>query len=262
MEPVPSRNTEATLDPEWAGALAPSASLVVYAGPDSRNTSMVYDVNEAIGRGDVDILTDSFAHRENSEPDLVVEAYDRAAEMGAALGITVISAAGDSGKPDTPCASPYVTCVGGTDMEMRNGAIVAETAWDETGTGDSETFSIPWWQMSVVPRGTMRAVNDVAMPGGSYYWVYYLSDWQIYAGTSFAAPTFAGLMAVVDSARADAGLPMAGYLNPILYTDTGVQAAFHDVTSGGTRPYTADAGWDYPTGWGSPDAQALAAALP
>lgn len=72
--PVPSRNVEATLDVEWSGAMAPGADLVVYAGPDARNTSMVYTFNEAIARGEVDMISDSFAHREDSEPFLVEEA--------------------------------------------------------------------------------------------------------------------------------------------------------------------------------------------
>ncbi len=262
MEAAPSRNPEATIDVEWSGALAPRASMMVYVGPDSRNTSMVYTFNEAIGMGEIDVLTNSFAHREDSEPYLVEEAYHQAAEMAAALGITVFAASGDSARPDTPCVSPYVTCVGGTTADIQNGELIEEWAWESSGSGDSENFTIPYWQVGVVPRGTTRAVSDVALPAGNVYWVYYLGNWQAYAGTSFASPAFAGLFALVDQAREERDLPPAGFLNPLLYTEPAVYGSFNDVTQGSTSYHRAGPGWDYPTGWGSPNVDVLAEVLP
>ena len=261
-EDAPSRCTESTLDVAWAGGIAPGADLIAYVGPDSRNTSMVFNFNEAIGRGEVDILSDSFAHRQDSEPWRVEEAYHQAAEMAAALGITVTAASGDSAKPDTPCVSPYVTCVGGTTMAMSGDSIAYEYAWEYAGSGEADNFDAPYWQWDVLPTATRRGVNDVSAAAGSAFWVYYLGTWQIYAGTSFASPIYAGLMAVVDSKRLDEGKPHMGYLNPVLYSDAAVQGTFNDITYGGTAYYSAGAGWDYPTGWGSPNAAALADALP
>jgi kumamolisin len=37
--------------------------------------------------------------------------------------------------------------------------------------------------------------------------------------------------------------------------------SFHDITSGNNGAYTAGAGWDACTGWGSPDGSKLLAAL-
>jgi hypothetical protein len=37
--------------------------------------------------------------------------------------------------------------------------------------------------------------------------------------------------------------------------------AFHDVTRGGNLLRSATTGWDYATGWGSPDVTALARAV-
>jgi kumamolisin len=117
MEPVVTRITETILDTQWASSMAPGADVIVYEGPDARNTALLFTFNEAIARGEVTVLTDSFAHREDSEPLPVRDQYDHSALMAAALGITVVSASGDSARPDTPCTSPYVTCVGGTDLE-------------------------------------------------------------------------------------------------------------------------------------------------
>jgi kumamolisin len=116
----------------------------------------------------------------------------------------------------------------------------------------------------VVDSDGKRAVSDVALNASldSTYWVYYLAEWERYGGTSFAAPAFAALMAVVNSYRASNGAPVAGFLNPILYRSTAVQSTFRDVVEGSTTYYPAKAGWDYPTGWGAPMAAELAQALP
>jgi kumamolisin len=182
--------------------------------------------------------------------------------MAAALGITVIAAGGDSGEPDVPGSSPLVTSVGGTILELdASGQRLDERACVLSGSGDSLTFDAPTWQAGL-PIAGKRAVSDVALAGGSRYWVYLFGEWQAYAGTSFSAPVFAGLIAVVNSARAAAGKPAVGFLNSILYTDAALQATFHDVVSGGTALHPAGPGWDYPTGWGAPNAAAFAATIP
>lgn len=262
MEPLATRFTETTLDVEWSGGIAPGADLIVYAGPDAHDTSLVYTFNEAIGDGRVDVITDSFAHREDATPRVIRRQYDASARMAAALGITVIAAGGDSGEPDVPGSSPFVTSVGGTILELdASGQRLDERAWVLSGSGDSLTFDAPAWQAGL-PIAGKRAVSDLALAGGSRYWVYLFGEWQAYAGTSFSAPVFAGLIAVVNSARAAAGKPAVGFLNSILYTDAALQATFHDVVSGGTAMHPAGPGWDYPTGWGAPNAAAFAATIP
>ncbi|WP_437722839.1 S53 family peptidase [Sorangium sp. So ce861] len=267
MEPIATRYLESTLDVQWSGSLAPEAELVVYQGPDARNTSMVYTFNEAIARGEVSVITDSFAHREDSEPTAVRLQYHDAARMAAALGITVVAATGDSAQTDTPSASPYVTGVGGTSLWLtRNGEVESEVVWPGSGSGPTLSFPIPSWQVGVVEGSDgKRAVADVAMHAAVSpvpYWVYYLGEWKRYGGTSFSAPAFAGLIAVVNSYREAQGLPRVGFLNSILYTTPEVQATFRDIVSGETEFFAAGPGWDYPTGWGAPSAIGLATTLP
>ncbi len=266
MEPIATRYLEATIDVEWAGALAPGADLMVYEGPDSRNTSMVFTFNEAIALNEVDIITDSFAHREDSEPEPVRLQYHYSAAMAAALGITVMAATGDSARTDTPSSSPYVTGVGGTRIYLDgNGNLTDEVAWSGSGSGPTLSFDKPWWQQGVVlASGNKRAVADVALNAspGSAYWVYYLGEWRRYGGTSFSSPCFAGMIAVVNSYRAAQGLPRVGWINSILYTTPSVQAAFRDIIAGSTPYHSATPGWDYPTGWGAPMALEFAQAMP
>jgi kumamolisin len=265
MEPVITRITETILDTQWSSSIAPGAEVITYEGPDARNTALLFVFNEAIARGEVQVLTDSFAHREDSEPLPLRHQYNHSALMGAALGITVISASGDSARPDIPCTSPYVVCVGGTDLITDgNGTVISETAWDESGSGDAKTFNIPDWQVGVAP-GPRRATVDVALNAGfagGGYWIRRFGNWESFGGTSFSAPVFAGLIAVINSRRLADGEPTVGLLTPVIYTDPLVRATFRDVTIGATDMFAAKKGWDYPTGWGAPRAKKLADALP
>jgi kumamolisin len=240
--------------------------VIVYSGPDARNTSIVYTFNEAIGRGEVSVLSSSFAHREETEAGIIHDHFNASARMGAALGMTIAVASGDSAQPDIPSTSPYVTCVGGTRLTLgTDGNAAAESAWSHSGSGKARHFPIPWYQEGVIMDSDgRRAVSDLsvhasATPG---YWVYYLAEWNHYGGTSFSAPVFAGMMAVVNQHRAAQGKPPAGLINPFLYQSPEVQAAFRDVVTGQTEFFSAGPGWDYPTGWGAPDIAHLADVLP
>jgi kumamolisin len=263
MEPPVTRYREGTLDVEWAAAMAPEAEVLVYMGPDARNTSMLFTYNEAIGRGEVNVITTSFAHREDSEPKAVHEAYSHASTMAAALGITVAAASGDSAGVDVPGNSPYVTAVGGTRLRMNGLAVQDEVAWYYSGSGITRTFATPEWQKGLVPMPAKRAVVDVALNAETGFWYTWLGVTVPNTGTSFSSPIFAGLISVVNGARAQGGKPQVGWLNSQLYTLPDVQDTFRDVTVGYTdRQYEAGPGWDIPTGWGAPDAQGLLRTLP
>ena len=52
-------------------------------------------------------------------------------------------------------------------------------------------------------------------------------------GTSAAAPTFAGFVALLNDARIKAGLPTLGFLNPLIYSIGATDpTAFNDITTG------------------------------
>ena len=93
---------------------------------------------------------------------------------------------------------------------------------------------------------------SLAASPSSPYWVFYLGNWSAYGGTSFSAPTVAGLMALINERRLENGLPRSGFINPAIYTDADVQATFNDITSGSTDIFDTEVCWDYPTGRGSP----------
>jgi kumamolisin len=148
--------------------------------------------------------------------------------------------------------------VGGTVLLLdAGGARADELAWRNSGSGQSAWFDAPSWQTTA----GKRAVSDVALAAGPY-WMYGFGAWRDLRGTSFSAPVFAAMIAVINSARRTAGKPPVGLFNRTLYTDAAVQAALRDVVAGETSSHRAGPGWDYPTGWGAPDAKALAEVLP
>jgi kumamolisin len=270
LEPAVIRTVEATLNPAWAGAMAPGANLIAYAGPDARNSSIVFVFNEAIARmpGDgASVLTTSFAHREDSEPQVVRDMYGASAMMGAAMGLTLFAASGNSGEPDTPSSSPYVTAVGGTRLWVdAQGNWIDEQAWNRSGSGETLSFDQPPWQAEVAGALSDKRITvelALAASPSSPYWIYWEAGWKLYGGTSFASPAMSGIAAVMNQARLAQGGDELGFLNPKLYWTPGLaQQGFRDITTGATDFWAAGPGWDVPTGWGSPRAASLVELVP
>jgi kumamolisin len=262
MEDPGSRVVETALDVEWAGMLAPKAKIIVYQAPDIRDTSMLFTWNEAIGRAETTVISDSFGHRETSVSKAVAQQYDDSARMAAAIGITVVAATGDSGGVDAPSSCEHVTAVGGTDLVLdSNGNVQSETAWFGSGAGTSKYFQKPTFQSAIDTKSTTRGVADVALNGQEYYFTMYLENWEEHGGSSFASPIFAAMVADAVSYRAQSGKPALGFLNPALYDSNQSQNIFRDVTVGAAGAYIAAPGWDFATGWGAPNALSLAQAL-
>jgi len=199
----------------------------------------------------------------------------------AAQGQNLFQASGDSAAYTTkstsvyPADDAYVTSVGGTDLVTSGagGAWASETAWADGGGGyfAADKITIPSWQAPVINTNnkgstTYRNAPDVA--ANSDYTYYVCADQTTctaneYGGTSFAAPLWAGYMALVNQQAVANGNSPLGFVNPAIYSlgvGSGYSAAFHDITSG-SNGYSALAGYDLATGWGSPNGAGLIAAL-
>jgi kumamolisin len=263
MEAPSTRVVETSLDVEWAGMLAPEADIIVYEAPDIRDTSMLFTWNEAIGLAETSVISDSFGHRETSISFDVAKAYNDGGRMAAAIGMTTLAATGDSGGVDSPSSCPYVTAVGGSNLAVTaDGTFESETAWFGAGAGESKYFSKPTFQNNVASGSTHRNVADLALNGQAYYFTKYLGNWEEHGGTSFASPIFAAMVASANSWRANNGKQNLGWLNPALYDPGQSQGIFRDITVGASGALQAAPGWDAATGWGAPDALALAKAIP
>ena len=81
-------------------------------------------------------------------------------------------------------------------------------------------------------------------------------------GTGAAAPQWAGIIAIANQLSILLGKQPLGYINPAIYAlAQGATAAsdFHGITVGNNRlfltdfGYKATAGYDFATGWGTPN---------
>ena len=186
---------------------------------------------------------------------------------------------------DFPASSPYVLACGGTTLHLSSTGLTGETVWNNgglasvlgaggaSGGGISERNAVPSWQQGIVPASANpghargRGVPDVAGNSDETTGYVIQADGQSMpgvGGTSAVSPLWAGLIARINQ---HLGKPV-GFINPLLYSQFGKTAAFHDVTSGNNDPtggqlggYNAGRGWDACTGWGSPDGTRLLNAL-
>jgi subtilase family serine protease len=201
-------------------------------------------------------------------------------EEFAAQGQNLFDAAGDSGKWTAstefvwPADSAFLTTVGGTDLETGSagGPWSSETAWADGGGGISTNkLEIPSWQVTAAAgcadcSQTYRNGPDVS--ANANYTFYVCADQttctaNVYGGTSFAAPMWAGYLALANQQAVSNGQSTLGFINPTLYTiglGSSYDSDFHDITSG-SNGYPATVGYDLATGWGSPNGSALINAL-
>ena len=186
-------------------------------------------------------------------------------------GRTVLFATGDSGvqcrkgkfTPDWPTSSPYVTAVGGT--------VTLEEVWSDGGGGFSNVFPMPDYQKQVVEAylksGNAPSTKQFNPSGRAYPDVSaFAVNFEIIDdglplpvdGTSCAAPTFAGIVSILNDVRLNSGKKTLGFLNPLLY-QTLMGQGFFDVTEGtngngfSCHGFRAVKGWDPASGWGSPN---------
>jgi len=162
----------------------------------------------------------------------------------------------------------YFAAETSTDIISSALSYIPEQVWNDDSTanglssgggGVSAFTSRPSWQANVtgIPSGSFRLVPDIALdasPNNAGY-LYCSSDstdtgitgscsngfrdandeyLTVAGGTSFGAPIFAGMVAIINQAKGyNAG---QGLLNPELYTlassTTTYASAFHDITSG------------------------------
>ncbi len=205
----------------------------------------------------------------------------------AAQGQNVFVASGDSGAypPNSqttyayPADDPYVTAVGGTDLTTNGsgGSWQSETAWiGSSGGASPNNFPIPAYQQlpGVINASnggstTVRNLPDVAAEANDDNWFCAAGNCQGgLGGTSFAAPRWAGFMALINQQATQNGSASVGFLNPIIYA-IGVSSSygsdFHDITFGNNNNsiggFSAVPGYDLVTGWGSPNGQAMIDAI-
>jgi tripeptidyl-peptidase-1 len=138
--------------------------------------------------------------------------------------------------PVFPASCPFVTAVGSTQ------GFGPEKALNLTGGGFSNIFRMPTYQTAAVTgflntipadfQGTFnqsgRGYPDVSLQGWNYE-IVFRENTTLARGTSASAPTFAGIIALINDRLIAAGKPVLGFLNPFLYS---TPESFNDITIG------------------------------
>jgi kumamolisin len=291
--------SETDLDLEIVHAIAPSARLVVYYA-DSNTSDIAAAAQAAVQAYPHAILNVSIGGCEvealsGGSPQVTPDqtAWNGALQRLAGTGGTAFIASGDSGaytcgkdlvntqtgnellSVSYPASSPYATSVGGTALFLgAGGAYAGEAAWggpfeaDGSGGGLSRLWRKPAWQSGPGVTNSYsngyREVPDVSAVGDpTTGWnIFTDGSWGVVAGTSAAAPLWAGLTALADQQLAGDNLQPVGFADPAIYAFGGnparwPAAAFHDVKRGENLYYPAGSGWDFASGWGSPNAAGL-----
>jgi subtilase family serine protease len=281
---------ETALDVEYAHALAPGAKIVVAQAATDDNGDIVLAAAKLLPRYPGAVVSMSFGDFETDSAAGTFVAQLHAVFLQAtALRETLVAASGDLGatfSPFTglntpvagyPASDPLVTAVGGTmglpapSSLLVNGAYGGEQVWNEppgaSGGAPSVLFPAPSWQRPVSGY-SMRTVPDVAYyaesAGGAM--VFALGRPGLVGGTSLGSPSWAGIFALVDQARASQGRGPIGPANASLYKLGRKGGDFHDITVGNNAylsptGFAATPGYDLATGWGTPDVARLVAGL-
>ena len=265
---------EIALDVEWAHAIAPLARLVLIevASDNSNQLQGGVALANRMGPG---VVSMSFGAPEGG--------WVKASDANfAAPGMSYVAAAGDAGAQVLwPAVSPRVLAVGGTSLQFDGTDARYEAAWSKSGGGVSAVVALPAWQSGVALAGSgsarMRTVADVAFnadPATGQYVALTArgatsTTWGSFGGTSIGAPQWAGLVAVANARRALVGKGPLGDFHAALYQAIAASpvphaASFTDIVDGrdgACASCAAAAGYDPVTGWGTPNAGVLLAAL-
>lgn len=237
---------EIALDIDMVSAICPKCHVLLVEANSSRFSDLLAAEDYATSHASV--VSNSWGGNEFSSE--TSSSYD--GHFNRALPITVSS--GDSGYgSEFPAASRYVTAVGGTTLNRASNVRGwAESAWSGAGSGCSAYEAKPSWQTDTgCARRTIADVSAVADPqtGVSVYDTYgSRGGWLVFGGTSVAAPVVASVYALAGNGSA----AYAGYP----YSHTG---GLFDVTGGsngscgGSYLCTSLAGFDGPTGLGTPN---------
>ena len=258
-------DTEQTLDMTQAIGMAPGlASLVVYVG--STDTAIISSMTTHTPLPTTIGCSWGWTPADPSTLDPYFEKM-------AAQGQNFFAASGDSSTWSSsneawPADDAYVVSVGGTDLTTSSaaGPWKSETAWADSGGGISpDKIAIPSWQklsgvITSTNKGSTKYRNGPDVSANANFTFYTCADQTTclaneYGGTSFAAPMWAGFIALVNQQLVANGDSTIGFINPTIYSEnitSTYSTDFHDITSGKSGSYSAVTGYDLVTGWGSP----------
>ena len=263
QDPTGGWELEASLDIEWAHAMAPSARIILVEAASNSLTNLLAaetvaaNLVAAAGGGEV---SNSWGGGEFSSESTLDNRFVKS-------GVVFFASTGDSPGTEWPGVSPNVVAAGGTTISRNPAtlAFIAERPWTETGGGQSVFEKIPTYQTAIASIvGSSRGVPDLSFDanpetgawvfdstpvGGSTSGCCGVRGWWIVGGTSLSSPALAG---IVNSAGHFATSSDSELTT--IYSNLGNPADFRDIAIDYCGPFaglSGKAGWDFCTGVGS-----------
>ncbi len=283
--PAGSGAGEAALDLEMIAGLAPEAQLIDYQAPQPDDKSFLDVLNQIAADDQVQVVSISYGEGEDQTTPAYMAQYEQTLELLAVEGVSVFISSGDCGaftdgvygqlQVSFPASAPWAIGVGGTSLDGGEHAWSAASpdkskCQNQWGTGGgvsrNTNFPRPPWQTGPGIQNSYsngnRQVPDVAAAAENIA-VYFQGLWIPVGGTSAAAPMWAAGALLVDQALRQQGkMPLGGVATIYrIVNNPGTFHPFHDITKGNNLYYKAGAGWDYPTGWGTPNFPDIARVL-
>jgi hypothetical protein len=235
-----------------ASAACPSCKLVLVEAQDDQGTGLFTSQNAAAQIAGVVAISDRWGGPSDGTD------VSEDSQFFTHAGISIFVATGDNGNtgatPDYPSTSAHVIGVGGTSLvkSTSNTRGWTEGAWNGAGSSCSKLVAKPAFQtQTACAKRAAADVSAVADPNtGLAVFNQGSGGWIVVGGTSAASPFVAGVFARYGLATNDASFPWQH------------ASQFFDVTTGkngtcGGALCNAGAGWDGPTGLGSPNGAVL-----
>jgi hypothetical protein len=244
---------EAALDLDLVSAACPTCKIILINAKDDQGNGLFTAQHQAANHAGVVAISDSWGGPSDGS-DLSQDS-----QFFNIPGINIFVASGDNGNtgatPDIPSTLAHVIGVGGTTLtkSTSNPRGWVEGAWNGAGSSCSTLTAKPSFQSQTACA--KRAAADVAAVAdpntGLAVFNAGAGGWIVVGGTSAAAPFVAGVYARYGIAKTNDA--------SFAYAHVG---QFFDVTTGknGTcagKMCNAGAGWDGPTGLGTPNGALL-----
>jgi kumamolisin len=278
---------ESTLDIQMVAGLARSATINVYQ-TDGNTDNVWVNVNDMLqqiindnannAHGSTVSISLGAAEGEISTQDMQM-IDDSIKQLTSVEHMTVFIASGDCGaftdrvygdrSVSFPASDPNAVAVGGTILQVnQNQHRANEIVWSDgtntrtcknnwgSGGGLSDVFQAPAWQGQAVHNQYSNGNRQLPDISAAAYGlaVYFQGQWGAVGGTSAAAPIWATALTLINQGTI-AQKGKYAYSPNIFYEIAQNKAGqpYYDVTRGDNLYYHATAGWDYATGWGTPN---------
>ncbi len=237
---------ETSLDLDMVSAICPNCNIMLVETNDDQLSNLISGASTAANLG-ANVVSNSYGAPE-SVFNIGYSGYF------SHPGTIFTASAGDDGYgAQVPAGFNNVVAVGGTSLSRSNNARGwTESAWSGSGSGCTSYSSKPYWQSdSGCYNRTIADVSAVADPntGVSVYDSYQQSGWVRAGGTSASAPIIAGVYALAGNASS-LYEAQSLYAHPDQLFDV---VGGSNGSCGGSYLCTAGAGYDGPTGLGTPN---------